>query len=215
MASKAKNLLLHHLKDLEALIKTVKKESTSIIFKSTERGKFSIEVNSDAAMASKSEGKPREGYLVFRRNGDTVHPIYWCSRQLKRVARSSGTAETLASADAVDFGLYLQALLKEICYHHSLQLTTDSASVWNNVTSTKKPTELRNSIDLAAIREAFNHGHLNKVTWQPGYYMISDALTKPNRVTSSHLLRVLRTGYYPFHPEANDRISPKGGVRKS
>jgi len=88
MASKVKNLLLHHLKDLEALIKSVKKEATCIIFKSTEKGKFSIEVNSDAAMASKSEGKPREGYLVFRRNGDTVHPIYWVSRQLRRVAPS-------------------------------------------------------------------------------------------------------------------------------
>jgi len=215
MATKTKKLLLHHLKDLEALIKYGKKQSPSVLFKSTNQSKYSIEVNSDASMARKSDENPREGFVVFRRNGDTVHPVYWCSRQLRRVARSSGTAETLASADAVDFGLYLQALLSEICYHHHLQLTTDSNIVWNNVTSTKKPSEVRNSIDLAAMREAFNYGYLGKITWSPGYYMVSDALTKDNRESASHLMRVLRSGHYPIHPEAKDRLSPKGGMETS
>lgn len=212
MVTKTKKLLLYHLKDLEALIKYGKETSPHIYFKSSTQGKFSIEVNSDASMATKSGDKAREGFIVFRRNENIVHPIYWCSRHLRRVARSSATAETLASADAVDFGLYLQALLNEISYSHFLSLTTDSNIVWCNVSSTKKPTEVRNAIDLAAMREAFNFGYMGKISWWPGHYMVSDALTKDNRNSASHLLRVLRTGYYPVHPEAKDRMSPKGGM---
>ncbi len=37
-------------------------------------------------------------------------PLYWSSRKLRRVARSSSTAEILAAADAVDMASYLSAL---------------------------------------------------------------------------------------------------------
>ena len=76
----------------------------------------------------------------------------------------------------------------------------------------KNTEEARNSIDLAAMREAFNHGYLNEIAWSPGYYIVADALTKDNRESAAHLLRVLRDGNYPLHPETKRRISPKGGV---
>ncbi len=41
---------------------------------------------------------------------DVAHPIYWSSRKLRRVARSTSTAEILAAADAVDMALYLAAV---------------------------------------------------------------------------------------------------------
>jgi len=64
------------------------------------------------------------------------------------------------------------------------------------------------------MREAFNIGYLGCVTWSPGYYMISDALTKDDRESATHLLRVFRTGYYAPHPESNPRLSPNGGMEK-
>lgn len=40
-------------------------------------------------------------YLVYRSSGNTIQPIYWCARKLKRVESNNGTAELLAASDAI------------------------------------------------------------------------------------------------------------------
>lgn len=57
-----------------------------------------LNVISDAAMAPANEEKGRSGYLIFRRQGDVTHAIHWRFRKLRRVARSSTTAEILSTA---------------------------------------------------------------------------------------------------------------------
>ena len=215
MATKSSNLLPHHIKDLQARIRYAKGHPPEVKFETCHnKGPFMLDVIADAAMANKMQEAPREGYIIVRRYRDTVHPIFWNSRKLRRVARSSGTAETLAASDAVDFGIYLQKLLDEICYHHPMQLTTDSRILFNNITSTKKPQEVRNTIDLASLRESFSNGLLNAVCWTQGNFMLADALTKHNPTIASMLLRTLRSGQFAQHPENLYRISPKGGVEK-
>ena len=213
MATKTEHLLLHPLKDLEALIKYAKQAEPMVTFhKTNNQERFHLDVVTDAAMANKKESAPRGGYVILRRKGDLVHPIHWSSRKLRRVARSSSTAEVLAAADAHDFGIYLQAILSEIMYLHPIRITSDSAAVFGLSSSTKKPEEVRNLIDLAGIREDFESGKVAMISWFPGCYLISDPLTKDNRETADLLHTVLRTGHYPEHPDSVYRISPNGGV---
>ena len=61
------------------------------------------------------------------------------------MARSSTTIEAIAGADAADFGVFFQALLNEIYYEHKIHFTTDPISVFNNITSTRKPKEIKKS----------------------------------------------------------------------
>jgi len=132
-------------------------------------------------MGSKKEAVARSGYIIFRRCNDIVHPIYWNSRRLRRVARSSATAEILSAADATDRALYLARLCKEICYAHSVSQVTDSRGLFELVATNREPQESLNKIDLAAMRAAFDDGAISAVRWIPGYYMAADALTKDNR----------------------------------
>ncbi len=77
---------------------------------------------------------------------------------------------------------------------------------------TKEPTERFNKTDLSAIRGAFEDGSVRQIHWCPGYYLVADALTKDNRESAAHLLRVFRDGKYPTHAESLHRISPKQEV---
>ncbi len=213
MATKINKLHLHHLKDLDALIRYSKKYEPCISFPSSEAGsKFHFDVYSDASMSSKSEEGARGGFVIFRRSRDIVHPIYWSSRKLRRVARSSSTAEILAAADAIDMASYLASLAAELMYSHKIEFTTDSRSLFNLASTTKEPTERLNKKDLAAIREAFESGLIKGINWCPGYYLVADALTKDNRESSAHLLKVFRQGQYPKHADVMHRASPKEEV---
>jgi len=163
-------------------------------------------------MGNKKDHIARSGYIIFRRTSEMVHPIFWSSRRLKRVARSSATAEILASAEAADKGYYLSKLAEELTHHHDLSLLTDSRSLFQLIASNKEPEESTNKIDLAVMRSLFEDGSISRVSWMPGSYLIADALTKDNRETAALLNKVLRNGIYPYHSDIIERITPKGCV---
>ena len=134
------------------------------------------------------------------------------SRKLRRVARSSSTAEILGASDALDKGLYLSALLKEIHYAHSVDLTKDSKSLFSLDTAISEPAESLNKMDLAVISSSFETGALRRVSWYLGYNLIADELTKNNRETCSLLAKCMREGEYPIHCDVISRTSPKREV---
>jgi len=216
MATKTSALLNHHLKDLAAFARYALKAAPVLTFRpGSTAAPFHFDVYSDGAMGSKKDDAARGGFIIFRRSGDIVHPIIWNSRRLRRVARSSATAEILSAADAVDKALYLSALCAEIHYAHAVAQATDSRGLWELIATQKEPQESLNKIDLATMRAAFETSAVNTVRWIPGYYMVADALTKDDRTTAAFLNRILCDGSYPAHPDQITRMSTKGDVLES
>ena len=202
MASKTNKLETHHLKDLKAFLKWDKRHVPTLLYNSPNTsGNYILEAISDASMSSTSEGGGRGAYLIYRRHNDTIHPLYWSARKLRRVARSSSTAELLAASDAASNLVYIQELLAEMCYRPHAEMLMDSRALLNLSTSIKEPTEAANKLDLAAMREFFTLQSIRAYGWVPGHYNIADALTKDNRETGALLLKVLREGTYPRHPD--------------
>lgn len=163
MATKVPALKAHHLKDLSSLVSYAISNAPVLVFKSTNLStddSFKIEVYSKASMGSKKDNFPRGGYIVFRRFGDIVHPIFWNSRKLRRSARSSATAEILAAADAVDKSYYIAKLAEEVHCRQNVHLGTDSRCLFQLIATNKEPEESRNKIDLAAMRSMFENGSL-------------------------------------------------------
>ena len=89
---------------------------------------------------------------------------------------------------------------------------TDSQSTFNLSTRIKEPEEKLNKVDLSCVREAFESGYVSIMCWIFGHYMIADALTKNNPNSIAHLVKVLRTGIYPTHPDRIERSASKGQV---
>lgn len=86
-------------------MKYARSNAPLITFQSTENdsaNRFHIDVYSDGAVGTKKDDAARGGVISFRRNGDIVHPLFWLSCRLRRVARSCATAEILVDVDALD-----------------------------------------------------------------------------------------------------------------
>lgn len=204
LATNIKELRKHHLKELQSVVKAIKKTTPEIAFLAPAAdATFKLDVYSDAAMPRKTDNGAKGGVLIVRRAGDVIHPIYWQSLKLRMVARSSTTAELIAAADGLEFALHLRHILIELEISPTtvdlfvkapLELTVDSRSLFSLVTSSKQPEEARNRADLAAIRETFAEGSLRGVNWCPGYYLTVDALTKNNRTSAAHLLKTFKDG---------------------
>lgn len=161
---------------------------------------------SDGATAVANETKGRSGHIIFHRQGDIVHPIQWSARKLRRVARSSATAEILSAAKSMSNGLYLREIISELCATPHVELTVDSTALQSLSTSIKEPEERLKKVDLAAIREAFDNGTLNAVHWCPGPKLLSDALTKDNRTTASLLHAALTSGEHERPAEMKSKF---------
>lgn len=117
----------HHLKDLLALVKSDKQNVPTILFRSPyESVRFDMADMSDASMSPTSEGGRRGAYILYRRCGDVIHPIFWSARKLRRIARSSMTAELLAASDAFSTLRYLQKLHAELTYRPNAGMFVES-----------------------------------------------------------------------------------------
>eukprot|EP00171_Calliarthron_tuberculosum_P023568 IDg23568t1 len=214
-ATKTPTLMTHHVKSLNASLRHHQKVIPEIHIAQPRHPRiYTLEVHRDASMMHKNGDSARGAFMIFRRCGDIVHPIHWSSRKLRRVARSSSTAEILAAAEGADSALYIASLLKELLYSHNVVLASDSRSFFNLATTLREPEERRNKIDLAAIREAYDKGLIHSIRWIPGHYLACDALTKSNHATGALLLKILRKGLYPHHPDSDERIAPKGEVER-
>lgn len=201
MASKISALHVRHLKTLRTLVNNQTKTPACVAYHHPSKASpFTLQSVSDASMATADESA-RGGFLIFRRCGDVTHPIYWSARKLKRVARSSSTAELLAASDATNALAYYQILLAEVLYHHQAESDFDSRSLYDLTTTVHEPLEPLNKVDLASIRQLFLPSKIGTIAWIPGHYNISDALTKNNLVTAALLHKTLREGIYPHHPD--------------
>lgn len=100
-ASKISDLWTRHLRKPPVTLQRLKDQGAVLQLNSPQyRSSFNfvLDLLSDAATACDGETKVRSGSVIFRRYGDTVHPIQWTARRLRRVVRSSSTAEISAAA---------------------------------------------------------------------------------------------------------------------
>lgn len=123
-----------------------------------------------------------------------MHAINWTSRQARRVARSTSTAELLAAADAVDKVTCLKHLPGDLTTDQPTELAIHSRSLFHLCTTMKEPEKARNKIILATIREEHHTSSLATIRWTPGTAHMADALTKDNPVIAAKLEEALASG---------------------
>ena len=66
------------------------------------------------------------GFIIFLAdNKGNVCPLYWESRKIRRVVKSTLAAETLAAADAIDNAYYIGEILSEILFKNKKDIPID------------------------------------------------------------------------------------------
>ena len=165
---------------LNKVIKEVKHNPISVkvpVFSST--SDIELVVFADAAFANLSDKGSQGGYIIFvTDNLNSSYPLDWSSHKLKRISRSTLTAETQALLDAVNAAVYFSKLISVItntipkitCY-------TDSKSLVENCKTSHVVDEKRLLIELACIRESIDKGEVI-LKWIDTKSQLADALTK-------------------------------------
>jgi hypothetical protein len=106
-----------------------------------------------------------------------MHVVDFCSHKLRRVARSTKTAETLAASEGFDRDFYIHAISTWMEIDSGQLLVLDNSSLYASVSTTRAQKEKRLKVDLALLRESFENGDLGTVLWTATGTQPADAMT--------------------------------------
>ena len=109
-----------------------------------------------ATLASSSNGGSQDGYLIFIVGENRkCSSLNWQSKRIKRVVRSSLSAETLVFCDALDDAIFLQQMVSELLFNKTfiipIDVYTDNRSLYNILNLTNAVLEKRLRVDIAII----------------------------------------------------------------
>ena len=149
----------------------------------------------DASFGNLKDGGSQLGYVILLCDHDgRCIPISWASKKIKRVARSTLTAETLAAVEAVDAAMNTKAIIEQVIEEvfPPIILYVDSKSICDTANTTNVLTEKRLMIDMAALREMVERNEVI-IKWVSTEKQIANVLTKAG-ADRSKLTDVLSSG---------------------
>ena len=179
---------------LNKVIKDIKSSPITVWFPklSLDLG-LELHVYTDAAYANLHDGASQGGYIVFLTDGIRSSPLDWLSHRLKRVARSTLTAEVQALLDGVDAAIYYSDMIFQVTgIRPQITCYSDNNSLVECSKTSHVVEEKRLRIELLAIRECVDNGEI-KLKWVSTKNQLADALTKEG-VATGCLKQVLVEG---------------------
>ena len=194
LASKLENATVEDIKYCNKIISKVTSNSYELKYQKLD-GNIKLFAYTDASFANLKNGGSQGSYLIFLvgENG-LCNLLSWQSKKLKRVARSSLTAETLAMLDGVEASLYIRDLFKELYGHYlPIEVFTDNKSLIDALKSSKYVNEKRLRIDIAALKECISKNQVQIGKWINSKEQLADPLTKQG-ANPYALLKVLKNG---------------------
>lgn len=180
-------------------------------------GDVTIITFTDASWATRVDGISQGGQItilaptaLLRGEKSPVAVLGWSSRRLKRVARSSTSAEAQMSANALDFHEFAKLGWHDLQCDHKLDLRysddmlssfesgliVDARNIYDGLSRVESSglqmEEKRTAIELLAIKERLGQARVT-LKWVDGEQELADGLTK----AGSHepLLRTLHQGW--------------------
>jgi len=201
----ASNVTKSKIKDLftaNKLINKAKSQKLSLKFQPlNSENQCHLLVFSDAALGNLPDGGSQGGYIIFlaEKEGKCI-PIWWNSKRIRRIVRSTLAAETLAMAEGVDMAIFIASLLKELGYSKQgvpIVCVTDCKSLQEAIKSNKCVSEKRLRMEIGSIKELFTSGQIQDIEWCNTKTQLADCLTKCG-VNGSELLKTLHQGILDY-----------------
>ena len=196
LANRIKCTTENDLKYVLKVIKHVQNDEARIKYHSlASKDNLHLVVYTDASLANLPDQGSQSGYIIFLANeSKQCIPLNWQSKKIKRIVRSSLSAETIAFADALD-AVALQATISQILYYNRKEIPifvhTDNRSLFDTINSTTNVTEKQLRIDIAVIKDTLQRFACN-VYWIPAEKHLANCLTK-HGVSNKLLLSVMPT----------------------
>ena len=159
MTSRIRIATVEDLVYCNKVLKQVQSNPTYITFPGLIMESLSLVVHCDSSWNNLPNGGSQGAYVVLLKdNNNFISPVAWSSTKIRRVARSTVTAETLAMLDSCDAAFFLSKIVLEIfdLSMIDIHVMTDNKSLFDNIHSSKVTTEKRLIVDMSSIREMVN-----------------------------------------------------------
>ena len=178
------------LQKLNKLVDRVKKDSVKLHFPAMQDLQSCyIECYTDAAFGNLPDSGSQGGTVIFLNDGSGQRcPLFWQSKKLKRVVRSTLAAEASALAEGAERAIYIARKIEEMtkCTQMPIRCFVDNKSVVDALVSGKEVEGRLSRIDMAAIEEMVEKQQIS-VSWVGTSGQLADCLTK--RGASTEKLR--------------------------
>ena len=164
-------------------VRKVKSSQVTVKFPKLQSEEISVECFSDASFGSLNNGVSQGGYVVFLSDGDgNKCPISRHSKRVRRVAKSSLAAETLAAMDAPEAAVFISTLLAEFLNvpvtSIPVKCFVDNRSLVDASYSTKSVDDKHLRINVAVLRDMLSTGSLSAISWVKTSHQLANVLTK-------------------------------------
>ena len=156
-------------------------------------------VYTDASFGNINEGVGSVGgqlvFLVDKKGKAAL--IDWHAGKVKRVVRSTLTAETLSLVEGLESAVYHRVLVSELSGkkpdRFEIRAVIDNRSCVDALNSTSQVDDKRLRIEIGEVKELIYGKEVKEVTWVDGSGQIADALTKQG-ASGLKLLQIIQTG---------------------
>ncbi len=142
--------------------------------------------------------------------GSGFHTVPYQSRKQRRVATSTGEAETIAAVTAVGCARALQDSLFSLSGTRlGIVFVVDSEGLHRCLATQSQPRDSAMNEDVHRLRVDYESGAINDIVWIPGVCNPADALTKPMAGQGADALeKMLVTGRLPISIDDRGKYGP-------
>ena len=108
--------------------------------------------------------------------------LFWQSKRIRRIVKSTLAGETLAMTDSIDNAVFVATLFAELytgkADPRKLYITcvTDNHSLYDAINSNKSVAEKRLRLEISSIKEMIENKQLKKVLWSTSKKQLADCL---------------------------------------
>ena len=178
---------------LNKLVERVKREKMNLFFPRLHSfKKCSLECYTDAAHKNLPNGKSQGGLIIFLQDefGNKC-PLYWRSKKLDRVVKSSLSAETQALVEGAEYAVCLASIIKMLFSDTRIKVNcyTDSKSLVDSLSSLKQQEPCFRQ-DTLVLKDMLERGVIEPLTWVRSQDQLADVLTKRG-VCTGRIIKVL------------------------
>ena len=203
LSTQVKTAKVEHLCEINKIIRKCKSENVMLKFQHLGKEEsLRFVVFSDSSLGNLPDGASQGGSLVLLMGEDgRFNPLFWQSKRIRRVVRSSLAGETLALMDGVDNAIFISTLYAELTNGTRSAKTipidciVDNQSLCDAVRSTKRVAEKRLRLEISGIKELISRHQVSHIKWIDTKRQIADCLTK-NGASPLKLLEALEKGYW-------------------
>ncbi|GAB1607207.1 hypothetical protein Ahia01_001004000 [Argonauta hians] len=163
-----------NMKRINKCIKRLKSENHVLKFVPINFRSSKIVCFADASFANLQNGASQGGLIIFIESEGKCIPLFWQSKKLKRVVKSTLSAETMALMEGAE------------------QFMTDSKSLKDCLSTSKTLEDKRLKVDICVVRDYVKKKEIHQVCWISTEKQLADSLTKSG-ANQAKLLQVLQS----------------------